>query len=281
MTDSAVTIRQLRVDDIPLAMTLKDFAGWNQTERDWRGYLEFEPRGCFLAEVDARPVGTATSIGYGGRLGWIGMVLVHPEARRLGIGTRLLHQTIAYLRGEGVGCVKLDATPMGRHVYLPLGFVDEYAVSRYQATAPRDLPPPADDVIPLENPADLTELDAEAFGAARPDVPRSLGGRDPGLCFAHVNGGYLIAREGHYAVQIGPWTARDAASAEALLRAFLRQVPGKPVLVDVPHPNAAALALVERHGFSVQRGFIRMYLGENRFPGEPGLVYGTSGAEKG
>lgn len=30
-----------------------------------------------------------------------------------------------------------------------------------------------------------------------------------------------------------------------------------------------------------QRGFVRMYLGDNHRPGRPEFIYGTSGAEKG
>jgi hypothetical protein len=46
-------------------------------------------------------------------------------------------------------------------------------------------------------------------------------------------------------------------------------------------PTPAATALVGRLGLGVQRGFTRMYLGENAFPGQPEWWYSTSGAEKG
>ncbi|MDF2959371.1 MAG: putative acetyltransferase, partial [Paenibacillus sp.] len=128
-------IRQLTEDDIPFAMELKNIAGWNQVEADWQGYLELEPEGCFLAEVNGRKAGTATAIRYGTKAGWIGMVLVHPDLRRYGIGKALLNRTIDYLKGLGVECIKLDATPMGKTVYVPLGFTDEYELERYQGVA--------------------------------------------------------------------------------------------------------------------------------------------------
>jgi hypothetical protein len=64
----------------------------------------------------------------------------------------------------------------------------------------------------------MTRLDAEAFGAERALVLRTLAARDPELCFA-VRGaggvaGFMMAREGANAVQIGPWMARDAGIAE-------------------------------------------------------------------
>lgn len=281
------TIRVLREGDIPFAMEVKNLAGWNQTARDWSGYLHYEPEGCFVAEVAGRKAGTATTIGYGDRFGWIGMVLVHPESRRGGIGTKLLRKGIAYLQERGVRCVKLDATAMGRKVYVPMGFVDEYELSRYEGDAPASVEATSA-AVQFMTERDLPELvafDAPIFGAERPAVLRSMSQRNPEFCFVRRDAGritgYLIARHGQSAVQVGPWLARDEVGAEELWRAFLRRVPGQRVFVDVPHPNASALALVQSSGFTVQRGFSRMYLGENSWPGEPTCVFGTSSAEKG
>ncbi|WP_240419425.1 GNAT family N-acetyltransferase [Paenibacillus periandrae] len=96
--------------------------------------MTYEP-GCFLAEINGRAAGTATAIRYGTKLGWIGKVLVHPDLRRYGIGKAILKRTIAYLQGLGVTCIKLGATPMGKTVYVPLGFAEEYELERYQGVA--------------------------------------------------------------------------------------------------------------------------------------------------
>ena len=287
-SDLEPLLRRMETADVPFAMELKNLAGWNQTARDWLGYLEFEPEGCFVAEAAGQRVGTATSIAYGDRFGWIGMVLVHPDARRLGLGSALLRHAIDYLQRRGVACVKLDATPMGRKVYVPMGFQDEYELSRYEGVAPSTEEATAA-AVQFMTEGDLPAVivfDAAAFGAERSAVIRSMSRRNLAYCFVSrddqgaVNG-YLIARDGLNAVQIGPWIARDATVADTLLRAFLRRVSGKRVFVDVPHLNAKACALIEKHGFNVQRGFVRMFLGENRHPGNPQQVFGTSSAEKG
>jgi ribosomal protein S18 acetylase RimI-like enzyme len=286
-SSAVVALRKMIAADVPLAMELKNIAGWNQTERDWLGYLTYEPEGCFVAEVGGRAIGTATSIHYDDRFGWIGMVLVHPDARRLGIGTKLLRHTIEYLQQRGTSCVKLDATAMGRKVYVPMGFVDEYELSRFEGTAP------AESTAAVTNVASLTtgdlkeviEFDAPVFGAERAHVIDSMSRRNPEYCFLARDGsrirGYLIAREGRNAAQIGPWVAQDGATAERLLAAFFQRVRGRRVFVDVPHPNDAGCTLIRSYGFTVQRGFARMHLGENRHPGIPAHVFGTSSAEKG
>jgi len=76
-------------------------------------------------------VGSVATIRYGQNLAWIGMVLVDPVHRQQGIGRRLLEEAGQILKDEN--CVKLDATPAGRHVYTKLGFKEEYELSRLSA----------------------------------------------------------------------------------------------------------------------------------------------------
>lgn len=283
----AVTLRRMTPADVAFAMELKNLAGWNQTERDWQGYLAFEPDGCFVAERAGRPAGTATSLRYGPQLGWIGMVLVHPRARRCGIGTRLLRCVIEHLQERGTVTIKLDATDLGKKVYVPLGFRDEFELSRFEGVA---LPvagamDSAVQALRDEDLAAVVNFDAPRFGVPRPAVLRSLAARNPEWCLvcrARTGiAGYLLAREGHAAVQLGPWVALDSASAAALLDAFLLRASGRRVLVDTPHPNIAGGSLLRSRGFVVQRTFTRMHLGPNLSSGVPTCVYGGSGAEKG
>src|SRR5262249_14432576 len=105
--DPSIRIRKMRPADIALGMRLKTKAGWNQCEADWKAYLQIEPDGCSVAERDGRAVGTATAIPYEERFGWIGMVLVDVDARRKGVGTRLVAETIAYLESVSCRCQKL------------------------------------------------------------------------------------------------------------------------------------------------------------------------------
>jgi predicted N-acetyltransferase YhbS len=280
------TIRRLTTDDVADAMRLKNLAGWNQTEADWLAYLAYEPEGCFAAEIEGRVVGTSTAIAYEKRFGWVGMVLVDPDHRRRGLGTRLLGEGIEYLKAAGVETVKLDATPMGRQVYVPMGFRDEYALERRQGRAAAAPPPDGVETGPAtEHFEAVARLDAEAFGADRRRVIERLFNENPERARVAIAAdrveGYIVMRPGHDAWQIGPWVARESAAAEALFVRAMSDVVGEPLFFDVvPSLNPAA-AVAERCGFTVQRPFTRMYLGSNRHPGRPELVWATSGAEKG
>jgi ribosomal protein S18 acetylase RimI-like enzyme len=284
--------RPLRLSDLPAASGLNRIVGWNQTEADWRDYLAFEPDGCLAVELDGELAGTATCIRYGERLGWIGMVLVHPSRRRLGLGRELLGRTIRYLTGRGTRSIRLDATAMGRTVYLPLGFRDEFEVTRFEGVGAglstegqTGLLQAGVEQLDRACLSSITDLDEEAFGVRRAEVLAALSRRNPDLCFvARAGGGisgYLIAREGREAIQLGPSAARDPAVAERLYRAVFHAVRGRRVFLDLPAPNRAGGEILARHGFKTQRSFMRMILGEAGPPGRNDFIYGTSGAEKG
>ena len=143
-----VEICTMQAEQIPFGMSLKEAAGWNQLPLDWERFQEFEPNGCFVARCDGELAGTATSIAYEKLFGWVGMVLVHENMRRRGLGRALLMAGIEYLEEQGVAAVKLDATPMGKQLYDTIGFVDEYLVERWQGrggrgSLPGSVSPPA------------------------------------------------------------------------------------------------------------------------------------------
>src|ERR1044071_2232747 len=131
-SSSAIDIRLLFESDIPSAMRLKEAAGWNQTEADWRRLLSLQPNGCFAAVKDGRLVGTTTTTIYD-ELAWIGMVLVDPQYRRQGIAVQLMNVALEYLNGK-VETIKLDATELGQPVYEKFGFAAESEVERWSGT---------------------------------------------------------------------------------------------------------------------------------------------------
>jgi hypothetical protein len=186
-----------------------------------------------------------------------------------------------------VRCIKLDATPMGKKVYVPMGFRDEYDLARYQGIA-SDLdvaPSNALEPLTLERLSEVIAFDAAVFGAERSQVLASLITRQPEWCFVLRGAGgvvgYIVARQGSNAVQLGPWIATEPLAAEQLLAAVFQRVNGRKVFIDVPHLNQPGQKLMARVNFTVQRGYTRMFLGENALIGQPQHIYSTSGAEKG
>ena len=279
-----MNLRLMTSADIAAGMRLRDIAGWNQTSTDWERFLRASPEGCFVAEVDGKVVGTATTMVYEGRLAWIGMVLVDPDYRGRGIGTELLEKTIDYLDAHRIPTMKLDATPQGKPIYARLGFAAEYEIERWElrraaeaATAPAASAPAG-----LE---EILRVDREVFGADRGDLLRSLDREAPEFTLmtsspGHLTG-YTLGRRGSRADHLGPWMARDEASARELLDEFLRRSGRETVFVDCLKENPCTRQLVRSRGFEFSRPLTRMYRGPNTHPGQPELLCAALGPEFG
>jgi GNAT superfamily N-acetyltransferase len=284
MPGTEIRLRLMTPADIPAGMELVDVAGWNQTPADWERFLRASPDGCFAAEVGGAVVGTATTIIYEGRVAWISMVLVFPDYRGRGIGTRLLVKTIEHLDALGIPSLKLDATPQGKPIYEKLGFVAEYEIERWKLRRA-----PAGGVAPRsggpKNLERILALDREIFGADRSALLQSLHESAPGFTLATEFMGdlsaYALGRKGWRADHLGPWMARDEPSARELLDEFLRRSARETVFVDAMRANPFARGLLRSRGFEFSRPLTRMYRGSNKHPGRPELVCAILGPEFG
>jgi GNAT superfamily N-acetyltransferase len=265
-------VRLLRHADIPQAMRLKEAAGWNQTEEDWRRILELEPEGCFGIEREGRLVATAAAICYGRELAWIGMVLTDPAFRGQGLASQLMRRTLEFLDGREVKCVKLDATGMGRGVYQKFGFVDECPVERWvRAPAPMA-------AVALGSGGFDASMDLRSFGA---DRSRLLARLAAGESASIPGAGYAMGRPGSKAAYFGPCVATSMEAAESLVVWFVGRHAEQLVYWDLLPGNPEAVLLAERFGFQRIRQLSRMQRGEACVAPDPRQVYAIAGFEFG
>ena len=282
---AGLTLRQLTPADLPDLMRLKTLVGWNQTETDCRWLTANFPAGNFVVTTAAnRVVASTITVAHGGQVAWIGMVIVDPEFRRLGLATRMVEAAVAAARGcAGVG---LDASPDGREVYQRLGFKAVAGLHRFAASGATASPTAgqATPVVPADLPA-LVALDQAAFGAEREPLLRYLLARRPDYAFKIVRGGkvcgFCLGRDGAAAEQIGPVVAETAADAMALLAAALPATRGRPVQLDVPDTQTEWVAALRQAGFAEQRAFTRMYVGAPPNARRPATLFAVAGPELG
>jgi len=276
-------IRTMTADDVPLGMQLRDQAGFNQTEADWRRFFDLEPDGCFVAELDGEPVGTVTNCVFDG-VGWIAMLLVDRRVRGRGIGTRLTEHALAYLDARGVRSVRLDATPRGRPVYEKLAFVAEYELARREGLASGGRSHDSVNTITADQLDAVVELDQQVTGANRRRLIERLYREKPDAMHVfHVKeriAGYVTFRDGSNATQIGPGVALSDEAGRMLGDVALVRCAGQPVFVDVPTDNSPAVHWAESKGLVVQRCFTRMRRGEPVVD-HPSQLWASSGPEKG
>lgn len=296
--------------DIPDALGLSIAAGWNQNAADWRTMLELgHGWGIRVRPPGGSPVLAASIVvlPYDGGFAWVSMVLVLPPYRGAGLAQRLLQRATAHLAQQGMLPV-LDATPAGHAVYARQGFRDTWGFARYQRDARVEAadvhPGPAGGagpsgadglIVRLLHDSDwpqVARLDRAAFGASRQPLLRALARRLPAA--AHVAedragglAGFVLARDGREASQLGPLIARDVGSAQALCEAALATLPGR-VFVDLVDHRRDLLPWLQARGFVFQRPFTRMVQAAAASPadaavapGDPALLVLVAGPELG
>ena len=261
-----LAMRTMNDADIVDGLRLCRVASWNQRRDDWRLFRDLQPSGAHVAVHMGAVVGTVATLVHGFGYGWIGMVLVDPERRRFGIGTRLLKTAMESL--AACPLIGLDATAAGKAVYDRLGFVDRYPLARMirrrGAVAIGAAPASVRVMTEADLPA-VIALDAEANGVDRAPMVRWLFTHAPtrawvALGAGGVISGFALGRPGENFDQIGPIIAHDHATAIAVLQAAIGATDGKAVGVDIyPHPEW--LLWLERTGFVEERRFMRMTKG--------------------
>lgn len=248
-------------EDLPRAAALSAAIGWNQVQADWAFFLEHGLVRVLEDGAGDALAASAALLPHGPRLAWISMVLVRPDQRRRGLASALLRWAMDARPGLTLA---LDATPAGREVYGPIGFTDVFGFARW--LLPAALPPGAVPVRPMQE-ADwpgVLALDEAAFGAPRPALLHSFARRLPQAALV-APGGFVLARDGLRAPQIGPLVAPDAATALALLAAAQAALGG-PVVLDVPDGAAAFREGLAAAGGAPQRPFTRMAIGALDLP---------------
>lgn len=280
---TSLSMRVLTAVDVPLGMRLCGQAGWNQTDADWRRFLGLEPDGCFVGICDSRAVATLTTCIFDS-CAWIGMMLVDSQMRGRGVGRAMMEHALAHLAARGVASVRLDATPLGQPLYEKLGFAAQFWLDRYALAAPT-APPQHPDVEPVSAQllADVLSLDRRATATDRRRLVELLLAEQPEhsrlLRREGTVVGYITARRGASAWQIGPCIAQGEAGS-VLLDDALARLAGEPVFVDIPEAQAQARRWAARHGLAPQRRLLRMCRGA-AVDDDLALLWTSSGPEKG
>jgi GNAT superfamily N-acetyltransferase len=272
---------RLGEDHVEDCVALSAEAGWNQTSADWALFLR---QGTVFGLLSGRTgvLATGAVLPYGGDFAWISMVLVTRSRRRQRIGTSILEACCAELARRTLVAV-LDATPAGERIYRPLGFEGMFNLSRWQGISGPRKKTRAVAIRSMAAPdlAAVTATDAAAFGADRRFLLHSLFDRLPQLAFiAKDNAGFVLARPGRVATQIGPLVAANEDVAAALLDAALGCVSG-PVFLDLIDGREILTARLRQRGFTVQRPFLRMGLKRGIPFGDTTRLFVVAGPEFG
>ncbi len=259
-------VRTIEACDLPELIELCKAVHWNQTENDWKLFLE---QGTPLSMVHLGSIaGCAAGIGWNKELAWIGLVITRNNMRGLGIASRLVQNLLS--RYSGFRTIKLDASAAGKPVYEKIGFAPEGRILRLTAENPSFDRVDAGNLtfgdITEGDLSGLAEKEAVFTGTHRLELFRFYwtNHRDK-ILGAYRDGklaGAIFGREGRLNCHAGVLLAESLGMAVSLLREWRRRMASSSFQIDVPEHQSEFLDALFRAGFRVNREFIRMYYGE-------------------
>jgi GNAT superfamily N-acetyltransferase len=260
------TVRTMSRAELGIVLDWAAGEGWNLGRCDAIPFHVADPTGFLIAEADdgelaGEPAAAISVVRYGDRFGFLGLYIVKPEYRGRGLGMTVWKAGMAYFAGRTVG---LDGVPTQQHNYRKSGFELAYRNVRFQGPAPGVEQHGARLLSLCDIPFDrLLAYDLPLFGAPRAAF-LSAWISMPGVIGLAADDlkGYVVARPCIEGWKIGPLFADDEKTAEALFLGICARLPSDGlVILDVPEPNATAMRLAERVGFTQVFETARMYAG--------------------
>ena len=109
--------------EVEFTIDLAAGEGWNPGIHDGACFYATDPAGFFVAELDGELVGSISAVAYDDSFGFIGLYIVKPKFRGIGIGTRLGEAGMTYLTGHNIG---LDGVLAQQSNYNRYGFRTAY-----------------------------------------------------------------------------------------------------------------------------------------------------------
>jgi GNAT superfamily N-acetyltransferase len=260
---SDLQIRNLRPEEIAIAVEWAAAEGWNPGLADANCFAIPDAKGFFVGEIDGEPVATVSCVNYDDRFAFLGFYIVRSDFRDKGHGLRIWNAAIAHAGARVIG---LDGVVAQQDNYKKSGFQLAYANVRYGGIVAPPPGPPADvvalDTIPF---ARVEADDAMVFPAPRSAFLRAWVGTSGHVGRALLRDGKLVAwgviRPCRTGRKIGPLVADDRAAADAIVQALLASTIGGEIFVDVPAINREAIALAESLGLKPVFETARMYTG--------------------
>jgi len=259
-------VDRLLPEDLPAGLRLSTQAGWNQVGADWRRALDLCPDGLLAGRLDGRVVATGCVASISKDIRWIGLILVDEDMRGRGYGSIMMDHCLELAGRSGDTVVGLDASELGRPVYLKKGFVDVAPIDRWSGVLNADESTRRICAAGAEALDAVAALDRQACNVDRTPLLASLmrdpnavtfiaGGRDPD--------GYAILYPGRLNPHLGPVVAKDRATFSSLLSAVAQVLHGQEVILDALRSLAASDQL-KSCGLNVARNLTRMTLGRSQ-----------------
>lgn len=261
-----IFVRAATLDNLGLMIDWAASEGWNPGLDDAGPLYATDPGGFLIGCLDGDAIACISVVNYGADFGFLGFYICRPEFRGKGYGMAMWNAGIERLGDRTIG---LDGVVAQQENYAKSGFVFAHNNIRYAGTI--NATEPADDRLVDVDPATgpgladaVVDYDRAFFPAPRADFLRAWIA-PPRQTIAFVEDrrvrGYGTVRACRIGSKIGPLFAENDMIAAQLFSDLAARGNGAQIVLDTPEPNAAAVALAERHGLKPVFETARMYRG--------------------
>ena len=279
-------IRPMQQRELAFAVELTTAEGWvSENHQTIEGFYTHDPNGCLLAEQAGKPLGICIATSYGSS-GFIGELIVHPEARGIGIGAALLNHAVNYLHQCGTRTIYLDGVLKAVPLYERNGFRKVCRSFRFSGTLIGKTSPQVRSMQVNDLHA-VCDLDRQVFGADRsfflarrlslfPDLSQVL------LIDKRIVG-FIMGRCGQGWVAAGPWVvSSEVVNPLPLLENLALDVGEVSISVGILSNNPLAQETIHALGFKENPNSPwRMALGPDDDLGASPQCIAVGGAAKG
>lgn len=238
-------IRKMNQSDLDFAVECTKAEGWqSETRSVFQAFYQHEHSGCFIAEANNKRLGLCIATSYE-KSGFLGELVVIPEARGFLVGPQLLSCSITYLKNKGIKEIYLDGEIAASTYYEHIGFRKICRSLRFIGT----FNPVHHLHIRHMKKTDLHkvfQLDKKAFNDDRSFFLEKIWTINKRLCkVMETDGeitGYVMAKPGLHVIAVGPLvTDKNINRPLDLLESLSQETGSTPLRLGVLESNSKAL----------------------------------------
>ncbi len=283
MQNNNYTIKTMNREEIDIAIEWASKEGWNPGLYDANCYFSADQNGFLIGRLGDEPIATISVIKYDDSFGFLGFYIVKPEYRGKGYGIQIWNVGLKYLKGLNIG---LDGVVAQQENYKKSGFKLAYRNIRYQGIGGGNSPKNSEIVKLSTLPFETIDTYSQPFFPANRSQFTKLWINQPecnalGIMQKGKLAGYGVIRKCYNGYKIGPLFADNPELSESLFWALKSKISSsRPIFLDTPEVNIAAVALAEKYSMKVSFETARMYTGD--FPDIPlNRLFGAASFEIG
>nr|MDO8097867.1 GNAT family N-acetyltransferase [Candidatus Njordarchaeota archaeon] len=295
------SIRRFTLDDIEFAFQITSKENWGYSKKDFASMLDEGLGSHFVAEESEgrRGIGMISTYDYGGKLGWIGNVVVLEEFRQRGVASALVKHGVKNLRTDGIKTIRLYSYLQAELLYRRLGFIREGVLGVFSARfggrrsqAGSKVSSSKSNLMTVDqvNLERLFHLDETCFGADRKKMLKSVIQDKNATSFVEAQGtsrdkilGYVIASKGETDCNIGPMVCDPKREdiAEELIEATMDHFNAEKFSMVTALENVTSTKILRKLGYEKTIEVLRMRKGRNLYNGRPKWIFAVGGLERG